>query len=107
MVTMRNMSDLPYSTGKPYGHNAPMVDAYGQAVREGERVFLLYSSIKKAPYVIDEINGHIAYLRPLLDARVRPFPVISDQIVKIKHRQVQASGATEPRHQSQGKEPAA
>lgn len=99
------MSDLPYSTGKPYGHDTPMVDAYGHAVREGEQVFLLYSSVKKARYVIDEINGHIAYLRPLMDTRVRPFPVLSDQIVKVKRRQVQASGATEPRQQSQGEEP--
>jgi len=81
------MPNMAYSTGKPYCHDAPMVDAYGHSLREGDEVFLLYSSIKKSRYVIDEINGHIAYLRPLTDTRVRPFPVLSDQIVKVKRSQ--------------------
>ncbi len=67
-----------------------MVDAYGHIVHEGELVFLLHSSLKKARYVVDEINGHIAYLRPLTDTRVQPFPVLSEQIMKIKSRQSRA-----------------
>lgn len=80
------MPDLAFSTGKPHGYDIPMVDAYGQAVHEGEEVFLLYSSVKKARYIIDEINGHIAYLRSRTASSVQPFPVLSDQIVKIKRR---------------------
>lgn len=80
----RNMPDLVFSTGKPYGYGAAMVDAYGHAVREGDEVVLLYSSIKYARYIVDEINGHIAYLRPRTDTSVQPFPVLSDQITKVK-----------------------
>lgn len=86
----RNMPNMAFSTGKPYGHNIAMVDAYGHVVREGDEVFLLYSMLRKARYVIDEIDGHIAYLRPRSDIRVQPFPVLADQILKAKRRQVQA-----------------
>jgi hypothetical protein len=88
-MAKRNTPDLVYSIGKPYGHNAAIVDAYGHVVREGDEVFLLYSSIRKSWYIIDEINSHIAYLRPFADSRVQPFPVLSGQIMKVKRRQPQ------------------
>jgi len=89
-MTKRNMPDLVFSRGKPYGYGIAMVDAYGHIVHEGDEVFLLQSSIKHSRYIVDEINGHIAYLRPLVDTSVQPFPVLSDQIMKVKRSQVQA-----------------
>lgn len=86
----RNMPNMAFSTGKPLGHGSTMIDARGYVVHEGDEVFLLYSMLKKARYVIDEIDGHIAYLRPRTDSRVQPFPVLSDQIMKVKRSQVQA-----------------
>jgi hypothetical protein len=86
-MTKRNMPDMAYSTGKPYGYDMPMVDAYGHVLHEGDEVFLLHSSMKQVRYVIDEIDGHIAYLQSLADKNVPPFPVLSDQIMKVKRHQ--------------------
>lgn len=82
---------MTYSTGKSFYSNEAMTDAYGHVVREGDEVMLLNSSIKQSRYVIDEINSHIAYLRPLNGSQVTPFPVLSDQIMKVKRRQTRAS----------------
>jgi hypothetical protein len=82
------MPNLAFSTGESYGYDMLMVDAYGQPIHEGDEVFLLCSSVKKARYIIDKINGHIAYLRSRTISSVQLFPVLSDQIVKIKRRQV-------------------
>lgn len=84
------MPNMAFSTGKPYGYGSAMTDAYGHVIHEGDPVFLLQSSIKHSRYIVDEINGHIAYLRPLSDTRVQPFPVLADQILKVKRSQVQA-----------------
>jgi hypothetical protein len=90
-MTKRNMPDMAYSTGKPYGYDTPMVDAYGHVLHEGDEVFLLYSSMRRLCYVIDEIDGHIAYLQSLADIKVPPFPVLSDQIVKAKRREARVA----------------
>jgi hypothetical protein len=90
-MTKRNMPDMAYSIGKPYGYDTPMVDAYGHVLHEGDKVFLLHSSMKRVRYIIDEIDGHIAYLQSLADTNVPPFPVLSDQIMKVKRRSSKAT----------------
>jgi hypothetical protein len=86
----RNMPNMAYRQRKPDTPRPPMIDIRGHTVREGNEVMLLQSSIKHARYIVDEINGHIAYLRPRTNSSVQPFPVLSDQIVKVKRSQVQA-----------------